>query len=116
MTAGGEPEQRAVREMNPTSFRSWNGSDKDFTRDTGKDAAGSLVTGACLFLAGRRKTALAVAAAGATVGLLEHPEAARELWESLPQYLRKGQDLLVRAEDFINEVSKQAGKLRSTIG
>ncbi|HLH36488.1 MAG TPA: hypothetical protein VKX41_17585 [Alloacidobacterium sp.] len=79
-------------------------------------AAGSLVTGACLFLAGRRKTALAVAAAGATVGLLEHPEAARELWESLPQYLRKGQDLLVRAEDFINEVSKQAGKLRSTIG
>jgi hypothetical protein len=79
-------------------------------------AAGSLVAGACLFLAGRRKTALAVAAAGATVGLLEHPEAAKELWDSLPQYLRKGQDFLVRVEDFVNEVAKQGSKLRSTIG
>ena len=79
-------------------------------------AAGSLVAGACLFLAGRRKTALAVAASGATVGLLEHPESAKELWDSLPQYLRKGQDFLVRVEDFVNEVAKQGSKLRSAIG
>ena len=79
-------------------------------------AAGSLVAGACLFLAGHRKFALAVAAAGATVGLLEHPEAARELWESLPTYLRRGQDVLVRVEDFVNEVTKQGSKLRSAIG
>ncbi len=79
-------------------------------------AAGSLVAGACLFLAGHRKLALGVAAAGATVGLLEHPEAARELWESLPGYLRKGQDVLVRVEDFVNEVAKQGGKLRSSLG
>lgn len=79
-------------------------------------AAGSLVAGACLFLSGRRKVALAVAAAGAAVGLLEHPEAARELWEALPQYLRKGQDALVRIEDFVNEVTKQGSKLRSSLG
>lgn len=79
-------------------------------------AAGSLVAGACLFLSGRRKAALAVAAAGATVGLLEHPESARELWEALPRYLRKGQDVLVRVEDFVNEVAKQGSKLRSSIG
>lgn len=79
-------------------------------------AAGSLVVGACLFLSGRRKAALGVAAAGAAVGLLEHPESARELWEALPQYLRKGQDVLVRVEDFINEVAKQGNKLRSSIG
>ncbi|WP_026443681.1 hypothetical protein [Pseudacidobacterium ailaaui] len=78
-------------------------------------AAGSLVAGACLFLAGRRKTALVLAAAGATVGLLENPEAAKELWESLPHYLRKGQDLLVRIEDFVNEVAKQGSKLRNAI-
>ena len=79
-------------------------------------AAGSLVAGACLFLGGRRKLALGVVAAGATVGLLEHPEAARELWQSLPGYLRKGQDVLVRVEDFINEVAKQGNKLRNSLG
>lgn len=79
-------------------------------------AAGSLVAGACLFLSGRRKAALAVAATGATVGLLEHPQAARELWESLPRYLRRGQDVLVRVEDFVNEVAKQGSKLRDSIG
>ncbi|WP_158751193.1 hypothetical protein [Acidobacterium sp. S8] len=79
-------------------------------------AAGSLVAGALLFLSGHRKAALGVAAAGATVGLLEHPEAARELWESLPGYLRKGQDVLVRVEDFVNEVARQGNKLRSSIG
>ncbi len=79
-------------------------------------AAGSLVAGACLFLAGHRRAALAVAAAGVTVGILERPEAARELWESLPKYLRKGQDVLVRIEDFLNEVAKQGNKLRSSLG
>jgi hypothetical protein len=78
-------------------------------------AAGSLVAGACLFLSGHRKVALAVAAAGSAVGLIEHPDAARELWESLPGYLRKGQDVLVRVEDFVNEVAKQGSKLRSSI-
>lgn len=79
-------------------------------------AAGSLVAGACLFLSGHRKIALGIVAAGATVGLLEHPQAARELWESLPGYLRKGQDVLVRVEDFVNEVAKQGSKLRNSIG
>jgi len=79
-------------------------------------AAGSLVAGACLFLSGHRKVALSVVAAGATVGLLEHPEAARELWDSLPGYLRKGQDMLVRVEDFVTEVAKQGSKIRSSIG
>jgi hypothetical protein len=79
-------------------------------------AAGSLIAGACLFLSGHRKAALGIVAAGATVGLLEHPEAARELWESLPGYLRKGQDVLVRVEDFINEIAKQGNRLRNSIG
>lgn len=78
-------------------------------------AAGSLVAAACLFLAGRRKTALAVVSAGATIGLLEKPEAAREVWESLPGYLRKGQEYLLRAEDVIEQLAKQGSKLRNSI-
>jgi hypothetical protein len=79
-------------------------------------AAGSLIAGACFFLAGRRKTALGIVTAGAAVGLLEKPEVARELWESLPGYLRKGQDVLVKVENFVNEVTKQGSKLRNSIG
>jgi hypothetical protein len=78
-------------------------------------AAGSLIAGACLFLSGRRKSALAVVSAGATVGLLEKPEAARELWDSLPEYLRKGQHLLVRAEEVIEQLAHQGSKLRNSI-
>jgi hypothetical protein len=79
-------------------------------------AAGSLVVSACMLLAGRRKSAVAIAAAGTAVALLENPEAARELWESVPGYLRKGQDFLVRVEDFVEEIAKQGGKLRNSIG
>lgn len=78
-------------------------------------AAGALVASACLLLSGRRKSAVAVAAAGTAVALLENPDAARELWESVPGYLRKGQDFLVRVESFVDEVAKQGNKLRNTI-
>jgi|SRR5580698_1397297 len=78
-------------------------------------AAGSLAASACLLLVGRRKAAIAVAATGATVALLEHPEAARELWESVPGYLRKGQDFLVRMEGFVEEIAKQGSKLRNSL-
>ena len=47
--------------------------------------------------------------------IVQHPEAARELWESLPGYLRKGQDFLVRVEDFVGEVTKQGSKVRSSL-
>jgi hypothetical protein len=34
----------------------------------------------------------------------------------VPGYLRKGQDFLVRVEDFVEEIAKQGGKLRNSIG
>lgn len=78
-------------------------------------AAASLITGACLLLSGRRKAALAATAAGAAFSLLEHPEAARELWSNVPGYLRTGQDLLVRAEEFVEDLAKKGEKFRRTV-
>ncbi len=75
-------------------------------------AAASLVTGAVLLIAGKRRTALAVSAAGAGVMLLERPEAAQELWSKLPGYIRQGQDFLVRAEGVIEKLGEQAVKFR----
>lgn len=78
-------------------------------------AAGSLVAGALLLIAGRRKTALAVSAAGAAVALLENPELVREAWNAMPNAIRSGQDFLVRIEDFVEELNKQAQHVRKVL-
>jgi hypothetical protein len=78
-------------------------------------AAGSLIAGAYLLFAGRRKAALTVAAAGAAVALFENPDAARDIWEKVPGYLRAGQDFLVRAEDFVEDLAKKGEKFRQVL-
>jgi hypothetical protein len=78
-------------------------------------AAGSLVIGALLLISGRRKSALAVSAAGAAVALLENPEIVREAWEAMPRVIRSGQDFLVRIEDFVEELNKQAQHVRKVL-
>jgi hypothetical protein len=75
-------------------------------------AAASLVAGAALLIAGKRRTAIAVATAGAGMMLLERPEAAQELWSNLPGYIRQGQDFLIRAEGVIEKLGEQAAKFR----
>lgn len=78
-------------------------------------AAGSFVVGALLLISGRRKTALAVSAAGAAVALLENPEIVREAWNAMPRLVRTGQDFLVRVEDFVEELNKQGQHLRKVM-
>ncbi|HEX4006743.1 MAG TPA: hypothetical protein VHX60_11250 [Acidobacteriaceae bacterium] len=78
-------------------------------------AAGSLIVGALLLVSGKRRSGLAVAAAGAAVALLEDPQAVRNVWNSMPGYVRSGQDFLVRVEDFVDELSKQGVRLRSVL-
>jgi len=78
-------------------------------------AAGSFVVGAILLIAGRRKSALAVSAAGAAVALLENPEIVRDAWDAMPRLVRSGQDFLVRMEDFVEELNKQGQHLRKVI-
>jgi hypothetical protein len=78
-------------------------------------AAGSFVVGALLLISGRRKSALAVSAAGAAVALLENPEMVREAWEAMPRLVRSGQDFLVRIEDFVEELNKQGQHIRKVL-
>lgn len=74
-------------------------------------AVGSLLASAYLLLAGKRKSAVATAAAGAAIALLENPQAAKDLWDSVPRYVRAGQDFLVRAEDLLEQITEQGKKL-----
>lgn len=78
-------------------------------------AAGSLVAGAVLLVTGRRKSALAVAAAGAAVALLENPEIVRDAWDAMPRLVRTSQDFLGRIEDFVDELNKQGIRLRKVV-
>ena len=78
-------------------------------------AAGSFVVGALLLISGRRKSALAVSAAGAAVALLENPEIVREAWDAMPRVIRSGQDFLVRIEDFVTELNKQGQHIRKVL-
>lgn len=78
-------------------------------------AAGSLVASAWLLFTGRRKAALAIAAGGAAVALLENPEYARELWKGVPGYLHSAKDMLVRAEEFVEDIAERGNKLRQTL-
>lgn len=79
-------------------------------------AAGSLIAGAFLLITGKRKSALAVAAAGTAIALLENPQALRDAWDSLPRLIRSGQDFMVRLEDMVDELNKQGIRVRKLMG
>jgi hypothetical protein len=78
-------------------------------------AAGTLVAGAVLLICGKRRSGIAVAAAGATVALLENPQAIKEAWEAMPRIMRSSHDFLARIEDFVDELNKQGIRLRSVL-
>jgi hypothetical protein len=78
-------------------------------------AAGSLIVSALLLVSGKRRSGLAVAAAGAAVALLEDPQAVRRVWNSMPRYVRSGQDFMVRLEDIVEELNKQGIRLRNAL-
>jgi hypothetical protein len=89
-----------------------NSWDKNWVRTV---AAGSLVTGAVLLASGKRKAGLAVAAAGTVFALVEDPAGVKKVWNSLPDYLDNGHDLLSRFEKFVGELTAQGEKLRSVV-
>jgi hypothetical protein len=88
------------------------GRDNNWVRTV---AAGSLVTGAILLATGKRKAGLTVAAAGTIFALAEDPAGVKKVWNSIPDYLDNGHDLLSRFEKFVGELTTQGEKLRSLV-
>ncbi len=78
-------------------------------------AAASLVAGAVLLITGKRKSALAVAAVGTLVGVLEEPEILQNVWDSIPGYLKTGQEFLVKVEGFVEQVAEQGDQIRKVL-
>lgn len=78
-------------------------------------AAGTLVAGAILLVAGKRKAALATAAAGAALAFLSEPNAARECWESIPRYLKNTQHFLGKVEGIVEEIAEQGLRAKNLL-
>lgn len=78
-------------------------------------AAGAFVLSAVLLLTGRRRSGMLAAAAGAAAALMENPDAVRDFWNSIPRYVRTGQDFLTRAEEFVEEINRQTDRVRNMV-
>jgi hypothetical protein len=78
-------------------------------------AVGTLVSSAVLLALGRRKAAVAVAAAGGAIALLEDPDGVRRFWDDIPNYVQSGQRALGRVEGLIEQVAEQGGQLREML-
>ena len=78
-------------------------------------AAGTLLTSGILLATGRRKAALAVAAAGTAVALLEDPAGVKKFWDDIPGYVEAGQRLLARAEGVIEQIAAQGVQLKDVL-
>ena len=64
---------------------------------------------------GRRRSGLAVTAAGSLVALLEDSDAVRELWDNLPDYIHTAQEALGRFERFVQDLAEQGDRIRRVI-
>jgi hypothetical protein len=74
-------------------------------------ATGSLIAGAILLVTGKRRAGIALTAIGATAALLEDVDGTRELWNSIPEYIESGQQVLNRVERFVEELSEQGERV-----
>jgi ABC-type transporter Mla subunit MlaD len=78
-------------------------------------AAGTLIAGGALMVAGHRRAGLALAATGAAMALLEEQEAIKSIWENLPSYLHDAQDMLDKVEGYMNQAVSQGHKIQSLL-
>jgi hypothetical protein len=73
---------------------------------------GSIGAGAVLIFTGRRPVGMACAAAGLAVLASEYPEKFEAVWESAPDYLRKGMQIFATlqkvGEGFAEEAERRS--------
>jgi hypothetical protein len=74
-------------------------------------AGGSLLAGGILLLTGNRRAGLVTAASGTALALLDQQETVRALWNALPGYIDRAQDLLGKVEETVVEVAQQRERL-----
>lgn len=75
-------------------------------------AGGTLLAGALLLLAGKRKAGLAATAAGTALTLLQEKETTLRWWAALPLMLSNAQRFMGHAQDVVDEVNVRKQKFQ----
>ena len=76
-------------------------------------AGGTLLAGAVLMLAGKRKAGLAFTATGTALTLLHEKETTLRWWTALPLILSNAQRVISKAEQAMGEVNARKDRFRS---
>jgi hypothetical protein len=104
------------RTSQPTQLRSLGSGAPAKQQDwTHLLAAGTVVAGGALMVAGHKKAGLAVAAAGTALALLDEPAVIESWWKNLPGYLAEAQAFLDKVEEYLQEASVQGHRIQSIL-
>lgn len=79
-------------------------------------AGTTLLAGALLLLAGKRRAGLVATAAGAVLTVLDQKETVKIVWDALPGYLDKTQHMLDEAQHTIDDIAAKRDRLKSFLG
>ena len=79
-------------------------------------AAGTLVAGGALLIAGKRRAGLVTAMTGAALVMLEQRDVVSQWWSALPVYLEEMQEMVGRAQAAVDDLSVQGEKLLRVLG
>jgi hypothetical protein len=81
----------------------------------GYAAAGALVAGGILLLAGKRRAGMVAAASGTALALLDQQDTLQAWWNILPIYLEDLQRVLGQVQSTVDELSVQRERLRRVL-
>jgi hypothetical protein len=78
-------------------------------------AAGTVIAGGALMVAGHKRAGMAVAVAGTAIALFEEQDAVKGWWKNLPGYLNDAQHFLDKIEGYLTEASVQGQRIQSIL-
>ncbi len=99
-------------QQSPTALATKGNDTQDWTSIA---AAAAVVGGGVLMVTGHKRAGLAVAAVGTMIALLDEPETIDSWWKNLPEYLKGAQEMLDKAEGYLNEAGIQGRRLQSLL-
>jgi uncharacterized protein YjeT (DUF2065 family) len=76
----------------------------------------TMLAGALLLLAGKRRAGLLTTAAGTVLTVLDQKETVKECWNALPGYLETAQQMLDEAQHTIDDIAAKRDKVMSLLG
>jgi hypothetical protein len=78
-------------------------------------AAGAIVTGGLMLLAGWRRTGMVTAAAGTALTLLDQEDTIRAWWSVVPGYIEDVQRVLSQVESTVDDIEAKRESLRQIL-